>query len=182
MDDCAPNARQYKKDLTEMITCPESGASGWSPVPGSKGKPARQIQIRVLSHHTDDLFEVYMRAAEIDIDWGPTGEVNYRDLTTPPPIWFQARTVSGGPAYVLGTPRRDKLRCSNEYEESCAYTYTLDFTKNELMSFFWIGIVGKQEKSQYVPYEVYGRIVNVGNPMLLKSFNLSSVELVELGV
>jgi len=155
-DDCSGN---------KQINCVQTGAETATRI------AARRLQIRILANHTEDLLDVYIRPAEFAIKTAKDGNVIV-PLYPPPPLWFQ--DIGSTKARVT----RDVERCSNANDmSSCQRTYMFDFDKGPHRSFFYVGVVGKYSRSQYVPFEFTARVINTGNPMLLARLNISSDEL-----
>ena len=131
------------------------------------------MQIRVLSQHTDDLLQVFMRPAEFDLGLDNKGNV-ILPRAPPPPLWLQDKTQGS----VKATASIDLDRCTKPQDfGTCRRTYWLDVDKGQHRSYFWVGVVGRFDYAQYVPFEFHARIINTGNPMLLRSLNISQAEL-----
>jgi hypothetical protein len=79
---------------------------------------------------------------------------------------------------MLATASTDLNRCSKPDDlQSCPYTYWIDLDKSEHRSYFWVGVVGRFDYANHVPFEFSARIINTGNPVLLRSLNLTQEEL-----
>ncbi len=131
------------------------------------------MQLRILTNHTDKLLQVFLRPVDVNLGIDKYGDP-ILPRAPPPPLWFQDE-VSGS---MMATASTDLNRCQEpDNLLSCPYTYWIDLDKSERRSYFWVGVVGRFDYAKHVPFEFSARIINTGNPVLLRSLNLSQEEL-----
>jgi hypothetical protein len=149
------------------LSCTHSGALTPS------GNNARRVQIRILSNHTDDLLQVFMRPAEFKVRSDERGDV-ILPHAPPPPLWLQDEAHGS----VKAKMSVDLDRCLSPASiVTCRRTYWIDIDKGQHRSFFWVAVVGKYDYARYVPFEFSARIINTGNPVFLRNLNISQADL-----
>lgn len=119
------------------LTCAETGGD------------ARELQVRVFTNSTKQLYEVYIREHEGALPFG-----------TPQPTYLVDEEAA------LRTRLDPNLfDCESGYAWTCSLMHRFNVAKGPFLSHFWIGIVGLTPESQFAPFEVHTRmLVGTGNP------------------
>mmetsp|Transcript_3675 Transcript_3675/g.9103 ORF Transcript_3675/g.9103 Transcript_3675/m.9103 type:complete len:693 (-) Transcript_3675:10-2088(-) len=110
----------------------------------------RKVNFILQSESSDDLLQIWVRQT-----FTPITVVD----TPPMPTWLMDTTNSyGGKAF------RDTNRCSNpELLDTCKWNYEVTIYKGPYKSYFWVGVVGKREASQFVPFKIFSQYEQTDN-------------------
>jgi hypothetical protein len=137
------------------VFCPESGAA---PVAEGiqtavsyekKGQDGdRYLSVIVKSNSTEDMLSVWVRQSERLAD-----QTLWTAEPMPMPTWF----IGGIPA----RPYRDLERCKDPWNTmTCFINYEVNIGKGPYITFFWIGVTGKDKDASMIPYSVHSRFSN----------------------